>query len=365
MSVQVPAAEEASSRVGARIRRVAATMEALFDRVRWGLKRRFNLIAPVTIVPYRGFATPLVTWLEGRVLEAKAITPPAPGDHPLRNLRRMVRRLVSVEIPLVPVVARIAGADLALRTDDEGYFSHRAPQAIAAGARTRWEPVHVALVEPVVVGQGAVTAEGELLVPGTDAEVAIVTDVDDTVIQTHVTSFLKMMRVTLLGSELTRLPFAGTAELFRALVAGPTGQASNPVFYLSRSPYALYDLLVDFMDRHGLPKGPLLLRDWGLHAEAAFDFKRQRLTELFRALGALPVVLVGDSGQRDPEVYLEMAAQHPGRVRAIYIRDVGRSRKRRAVTELVREAERQGIEMLLIAHADEALAHARQRGLAA
>jgi phosphatidate phosphatase APP1 len=361
----VPAAEEASSRASARLRRFAALVERAVDRLRWGWKRRFGRIAPVAVVPYRGFATAHVTWLEGRVLEAKAIAPAAPGDPPLRNLRRMLRRLTSVEIPSVPVVVRLAGAELALRTDDEGFFRTHAPRMVSQAPRTRWEPISVALAEPVVAEQGVVEAAGELLVPGDDAELAIITDVDDTVIQSHVTDLWKMLRVTLLGSELTRLPFDGTAALFRALAAGPTGAAANPVFYLSRSPYGLYDLLVDFLDRHGLPRGPLLLRDWGLHAEAAFDFKRQRLDELFRALGDLPVVLVGDSGQRDPEVYLEIAALHPGRVRAIYIRDVGRSRKRRAVAELVAEAARQGIEMRLIAHADEALAHARRVGLAA
>lgn len=344
---------------------MAAFVESGFDRMRWGWKLRTGRVGPVTIVPYRGFVTPLVTWIEGRVLETKAIAPAAPGDHPLRNLRRMLRHLFSAEIPLVPVIARVGDMELPLCTDREGYFRARLPRLLPATAQTRWEPITVALTQPIGRAQGRVQATGELMVPGADAELAIITDIDDTVLQTHVTQLFRMMRVTLLGSELTRLPFDGTAELFHALSAGPTGAAVNPVFYLSRSPHSLYHLLVPFLDRHGYPKGPLLLRDWGLHAQAEVDFKRQRLTELLAALGSLPVVLIGDSGQRDPEVYGEIAALHPGRVRAIYIRDVGRSRRRRAVTELVADAARQRIDMLTFTHAADALAHARRNHLAA
>ena len=41
-----------------------------------------------------------------------------------------------------------------------------------------------------------------------------------------------------------------------------------------------------------------------------------------RLYADMPFVLIGDSGQRDPEIYQEIVAHHGGRVRAVYIRDV-------------------------------------------
>jgi phosphatidate phosphatase APP1 len=188
------------------------------------------------------------------------------------------------------------------------------------------------------------------------------------VLQTHVTQKLKMIWVTLSGSAFTRMPFEGTSELYRALAAGASGRAENPVFYVSKSPWNLYDFLVDFMDYHELPRGPLLLRDIGLHEAPPLDHKSQTLRTLFETYPSLSFVLIGDSGERDPEIYLETAARYPGRVRAIYIRDLGG--QNRKVTgagraqELTARAQSHGTEMLWVEHASHALEHARARGFA-
>ena len=71
-----------------------------------------------------------------------------------------------------------------------------------------------------------------------------------------------MAKLTLLHNAHTRLPFEGVAGFYQALQRGRDGEAYNPVFYVSNSPWNLYDLLEDFLDVHGIPRGPLLLRDW-------------------------------------------------------------------------------------------------------
>ena len=205
-----------------------------------------------------------------------------------------------------------------------------------------------------------------MLIPHPRSTLGIVSDIDDTVLQTHVTERLRMLWVTFSRNAHTRLPFPGTTDLYRALVAGPTGTALNPVFYVSKSPWNLYDFLVQFLDKHGLPRGPLLLRDHGVTAEAPMDFKSACIDEVFGTYPGLPFVLIGDSGERDPDIYVETAARHRGRVLAIYIRDVGSSpARRRQLAVLAEEARRLGTEMLYLTHAGEALAHARRRGLAA
>ena len=40
----------------------------------------------------------------------------------------------------------------------------------------------------------------------------------------------------------------------------------------------------------------------------------------------LGVVLVGDCGERDPEIYRQVVLRHPGRVFAVYVRDVAPER---------------------------------------
>jgi phosphatidate phosphatase APP1 len=58
------------------------------------------------------------------------------------------------------------------------------------------------------------------------------------------------------------MPFDHVDLLYRALQLGPDGEGLNPIFYVSSSPWNLYDLLEEFFRVHGIPEGPLFLRDW-------------------------------------------------------------------------------------------------------
>ena len=92
------------------------------------------------------------------------------------------------------------------------------------------------------------------------------------------------------------------------------------------------------------------------------------MRQLLDTYKSLPFVLIGDSGERDPEIYLETAARYPGRIRAIYIRDLGGKNRKAAAGRaqtLCERAQAYGTEMLWIEHASQALAHARKSGLTA
>ena len=87
-----------------------------------------------------------------------------------------------------------------------------------------------------------------MLVPPADAELGVISDVDDTVVETGVTHRLAMARTVFLGNARTRLPFAGVAAFYEALCRGSRGDCANPVFFVSNSPWNMYDLLIEFME---------------------------------------------------------------------------------------------------------------------
>jgi phosphatidate phosphatase APP1 len=352
----------ALQRVLAAGRRLAARVETVVDRGRWALRRRWGRVGPLQVLVYRGFGTSERIALDGRVVEPRVILPVSAADTRRRNLLRTLRLFRSREIPGCRVRAHLGGAIGEVVTDEEGYFRVTLGPAPAPG----WQPTDVELTGCPVRGWTPVRARGEVLVPGPRAALGIVSDIDDTILQTHVGRLLKMIWLTLVENAYTRLPFEGTSDLYRALAAGPGGTGENPFFYVSKSPWNLYDFLVEFIERQGLPRGPLLLRDLGLRDEAPLDFKAACLERILTTYPALPFVLIGDSGERDPDLYLEAAAQHRGQIRVIYIRDVGVGPlRRRQLAAMPAEASRLGCEMLLVSHAQEALAHARRLGLAA
>lgn len=347
--------------------RVFARIELVVDKVVWGLRRKFGRLGPLQIVTYRGFGTREHAVVRGRLLEASVLERSLPADSAFRNFRRMLRRFFSREVPEAKLKAALGASAVGGTTDDEGYFDLPL-LAPALPSTDSWQTAEVEVLSTEVRGLLPTRAAADILIPSEAAELGVISDIDDTVLQTHVTQTLKMIWVTLFGSAFTRMPFEGTSELYGALAAGVSGHADNPVFYVSKSPWNLYDFLVDFMDYHQLPRGPLLLRDIGLREAPPVDHKSAAVRQLLDTYSGLPFVLIGDSGERDPEIYLETAARYPGRIRAIYIRDLGGKNRKQAAGRaqtLCERARTYGTEMLWIEHASQALAHARKNGLAA
>jgi phosphatidate phosphatase APP1 len=260
------------------------------------------------------------------VVEASVLERSLPNDSRLRNIRRMLRRFNSKEVPDAIVAASFGKERVAGQTDDEGYFDLQVTPALAEaselpGAAGDFYPANLEVTDVPLRGFVPVRSSADILIPGPRVERGIISDIDDTVLQTHVTQKLKMIWVTVSGSAYTRMPFEGTSELYRALVDGVSGNAQNPVFYVSKSPWNLYDFL--------------------------------------------PFVLIGDSGERDPDIYLATAAAYPGRILAIYIRDLGgKHGSAGRAAEACARARQLGTEMLWVEHANQALEHARKHGLA-
>lgn len=165
-----------------------------------------------------------------------------------------------------------------------------------------------------------------------------------------------------------RVVMPGVPDLYRALQRGTTGADLNPFFYVSSSPWNFYDLLDQFLALHGIPAGPVMLQDYGVDdgklIYAPHDVhKRTQIEEIFRTYPYLPFVLIGDSGQRDPEIYRAIASRFPDRIRAIYIRDVTGSVRDAEVRAIAEELTRAGTAVALISTSEAIAGHARSIGL--
>ena len=303
---------------------------------------------PVIILPYRGYGNARRLVLPGRVLEDEGFRAARAGERRWRNLAAFIKRLESDEVPFARLRARYGGTEHELRADREGYFRLELEARCAPG----WHTVELALA-----GQPSVRALGRVLVPRREARFGVVSDLDDTVVESRVTRKLRMLVTLALSNARTRKPFRGVAAFYRALHAG-----ANPVFYVSNSPWNLYVPLAEYLEAQGFPEGPLFLRNLGLRMPR--DHKHVAITALLEAYPRLPFVLIGDSGERDPEIYRDIVRRFPGRIRAIYIRSVDPSPARVAAIErLIREVVPTGCQLVLAPEAYPAAAHAAGEGL--
>ncbi len=299
---------ELAASLGRRVRHGANALERLVDR------------DPYHIVAYRGYAGLGRVLLLGRVLQNEGLPAPDPSHSKFRNLLAMLKRLESDPLPFARVLARVAGVERELVADDEGFL--RAWIEVPSAPEPGWGSIRLELVDPP---DGiARTAEAPFLTPSASAAYGVISDMDDTILQSHVTDFIRAARAVLLENARTRLPFAGVAAFYRALEEGQAGGPGNPIFYVSSSPWNLYDVIADFMEAQLIPAGPLLLRDWDLGPSVLRNaaYKTGVIREILRTYPALPFILVGDSAQEDPEIYADIVANDPARILAVYIRNV-------------------------------------------
>jgi len=318
------------------------------------------------VAPYHGYGTPDRWHVIGRALRSAPLPPARAEDSPLRNLASMYRRLESDPLPHAEIVVRAAGTERRVVADDEGFV--QAWLTPAARTEADWHEAELELVAPRVDGAETPRARARIRVPGARARFVVVSDVDDTVLRSNISSFVQAARTALFSNARTRLPFPGVAAFYRALERGAAGDEANPIFYLSSSPWNLFDVIAEFLDVQRLPAGPILLRDWDMSLDVLgrgrlARFKQRHLAELLALYPSLPFILVGDTSQHDPEIYAEAVHAHPRRVLAVYIRDVSRHPERSAsLGRLAHELERAHVPLVLSHDTLGAARHAADRG---
>jgi phosphatidate phosphatase APP1 len=340
-------------------------IEERFDAFRFWLKRRLGLLDPFEILPYRGHGTTGELFLKGRVLEESGITRAGRDDAAWKNILNMARRFASDEVAGARVRASFEGLKVETTADVEGFFEVRLQLPEPLDGAGGWYRVELDLLSPPSPGGGKVRSTAHVLVPHA-ARFGVISDLDDTVVHSRATNVLKMAWIVVRNNAHTRLPFEGVAAFYRALQLGADRRASNPIFYVSSSPWNIYDMLVDFLNVHGVPPGPLFLKDWSLGVLGKHrDYKMGVIRRLLSTYEDLSFVLIGDSGEEDPEIYLQAVREHPGRITAIYIRDVTSVERDIEVRAMAAEARRLGTEMVAVPDTASAAEHAASIGLIA
>lgn len=305
------------------------------------------------IESYGGHGGPDGVVVRGRVLDNPPVSEAVEGEGLGAAIRRSLGQFVTEELPDVPLRVTVGDAVAHVATDREGYFR---AELRPAHLGSPWEQGAVELAGGYRGLTDRYRTQVDVLVPGPGARFGVISDVDDTIIETGVQRVGEMLLQTFAGSALTRTPFDGAPELYRDLAAG-----RNPFFYVSSSPWNLHSFLTGFLRHRGFPMGPLLLRDL-IGTREGRARKHDRIEEVLALHPDLPFVLIGDSGEHDPEIYADIVRAHPGRVLAVYIREV-RLDPGDGRVEQVTDAWDADVPFVLAADSDAVRRHAASLGL--
>lgn len=323
------------------------------------------------IQPYRGYGSRDEIYLMGRVFQQSSVGSSLRERSSRRDLLDLLRRLLRRGIGDAVLLAHFGGATARVTADRDGYFHVRLRPLEPPSAHHLWHTVDLELVEPAEAAsaEGA-KVHGKVFVPPASAQRVIISDIDDTVMYTGVVNKAKMMWRLFLQGPRSRVAFPGVAAFYRALHRGPSGDELNPLLYVSRAPWSIYEMLEEFFRLHRIPIGPILfLREWGLTLQRPYprrseNHKLKLIRDMLDLYSNLPFVLIGDSGQHDPEIYARIVRENPGRVIATYIRNVSHRPERiRAIEELAKEVLEAGSSLLLAADSFAMAEHAVEHGL--
>ncbi|MCD4557932.1 App1 family protein [Schaalia sp. lx-100] len=257
----------------------------------------------------------------------------------LKN-KRGWRQFFDAQVPRQPVIVTVGRTRTMTYADRGGYIDlviHN--HGLTPGWHTAWiqvlhpQDMKNLSARPQGMRTGKIRARHPvpiaLRIIGPDEKIGVISDIDDTVMVSMVPRVLIAAKHSFIDHVSEREAVPGMPELLRALTLGFSGNPKAvhpPVLYLSTGAWNVLPTVRDFLERAGYPHGGFLMTDFGPSNTGWFrsgpEHKRRELRRLAAEYPHMKWFLVGDDGQRDPEIYAEFAREHPTNVAGIVIRSL-------------------------------------------
>ena len=341
-----------------------------YKELRLRIKQKLGWLGIPVIIPFRGYGNNDCLYISGCVMEDKGLSVPSISNSRWQNMLAMIKRYIGDQMPHVRVKIDFMGKEILTITNDQGIFHVKLDIKDLILPDNIWQQVSFELLDQI--SQQKINTSGEVLIlKGNSINYGVISDVDDTILISHSTNFIKKLRLMLFKNAITRLPFEGVSAFYSALNKGVDGKGNNPFFFVSSSQWNLYDLLIDFCNFRKIPKGPFLLQDINsftikpfkkkINGTKKHEHKIEKIKHILNTFGHLNFILIGDSGQKDAEIYRNIALEFPGRILAIYIRDIRKS-KAKKIKIISKTLSNTNTDMLLIKDTVLAAQHAIDNG---
>ena len=258
------------------------------------------------------------------------------------------------------------GLLLYAQTQDDGFF------------KFEWSPAksrqsQVGTILPYILKKKNIAAQkisgtGQVIIPF-DSTYAFISDIDDTFLISHSSRLRKRLYVLLTKNARSRKPFAGVVNHYQLLAASAQKEnITNPFFYVSSSEWNLFDFIIEFSRKNGLPKGVYLLSELKKFKEVwrtgqnKHATKFMRIVRIVEAYPHLRLILFGDDSQEDPHIYSALVNHFADKIFAVYIRRVHKN-KYTGVQKVIDKMIAAGVQCCYFIHSEEAIAHSKSIGL--
>ena len=324
---------------------------------------------PLQIITFQSYGNTNHIYIRGRALEDENIDLSKNGIFSL--IKNTYKRFETDEIPFTKLKITLPNnLVFYTETDAKGYFKFKEniPGLAKLVNEEGWLQYEISFDEPfsnhVINNQNRFA--GKMLIPSPKSNFGVISDIDDTIIHTGVASFLKLKLIfnTFFRNAESRSPLSGASKLYQLLHQGKTGKEANPFFYVSHSPWNLYRYLELFLKANTFPKGPVLLRNFPTpfrrKEKESIPQKQKEILDILEMYPEMSFILIGDSGEHDADIYIEIAEKYPNKINAIYLRSVKHKKKMMRIKSLFSNYDT--TPALLVEDSKEAIEHSKEQG---
>lgn len=279
------------------------------------------------LLAYRGVTCGNFLWIRGRIVQNNDLPAPSENDSLWKNMSNSFKRVTCRGYPNEKGMLSISGQNFEFTCDKHGsfelYTNKFQPQSNLFRLDASWTfpDLNYQIETPETIYNIQPQSPGQPF--------GIISDIDDTVVHTFVQYKSQAVLRTMMGNAYTKDAIAGAATFLNRLSREGLEEDNRfPVFYVSRSPYQIYDVLNDFFHLNNFPDGPIWLKYAWLKSlsykqqNVVKEPKYRNMCRLLEMTSPLPYIVIGDSAELDAIIYLNLAKKFPNRILRIYIRRV-------------------------------------------
>lgn len=281
------------------------------------------------------------------------------------NLFSMIRLFMVIPYSRAKISIDYQGMIYHTQAEKDGFFRFEFSPKVPV--ERGWQNVEVYLEEEKY-SHRIIKGVSDIYIPF-PSQHGFISDIDDTFLISHSARLRWKLYVLFTKNAHSRKPFKGVVEHYQLLARhNQVNGNRNPFFYVSGSEWNLYSLITEFARMNRLPKGIFLLSKMkGLQQlwETGSTNLMTKFTRIVRIIEDFPnlkFVLMGDDSQFDVTIYLSVVKHFPGKIFAVYIRQVGKSKKKEA-EENLREIENHSVHCCYFKHSADAILHSESIGL--
>ena len=199
-------------------------------------------------------------------------------------------------------------------------YSNKTEVFVYTDGRKRIEPTSIGQLQDRIARLSLIPYDG----------LSVISDIDDTIKTTNVGNVRKVLEATFFKD------FMLVPEVFNLYNSWLTGMDGSIHFhYVSSSPWLLANLLFDWIKTAKLPVGSIhlkkfrleLFEPWGIDLsllnlfKSPVGYKIKKIKNILLDFPGRIFILVGDSSEKDPEIYGQIAREYPDQIICTLIRN--------------------------------------------